>query len=174
MNEYLYLNEIIRLSIGMVLIMAAYSKTLDVQQFRETLVTTFHFKQGVSYVIAPVVVVAEWAIGLTLLINAPVLSWAMVAALVMFVTFTILVSIFLYRDGLVKCNCFGAQQRPVSIFDMIRNCFCILAICFHLATAKGTAALALDSIILLFGIALSLTFVIVNFHELVSIIKKSA
>lgn len=173
MSESIYLNEIIRLSIGMLLVMAAFTKTKDLSQFKDTLVTSFHLSESISRIFAPILVMAEWGTGIILLSNAGFVDWAMKAALVMFLMFTSVVSYMLYRDGVVKCNCFGEQQRPVSVFDMVRNTVCILAIVFYLTTAKSTVPLPLESTLLLFGVALSLTFIVVSFHEVVSILRKS-
>ena len=173
MNDSIYLNEIIRLFIGMVLLMAAYSKTLDIAQFKETLVSSFHLNKKLSNYLAPLLLIVEWAISVILLVKAPWLELAMLAALLMFIVFTTVVSFLLYRDGIVKCNCFGEEQRPASIFDMIRNTACILAILHYLFTPTIDSPLSLENGVLLFGVSLSLTFVMVNFHEIVSILRKS-
>lgn len=173
MDKSIYINEIIRLSIGMVLVLAAYSKTKEFREFKDTLVTSFGVNQSLSRYIAPAVIAAEWLSGFVLLVNIHAVDRAMFTALVMFSMFTTLVSFLLYRDGVVKCNCFGEQERPVSIFDMIRNTICIVAIVFYLNTGKSAAPLSYENTFLLFGIALPITLIFVNFHEVISIFRKS-
>lgn len=173
MDEFIYLNEIIRFSIGILLVVAAYSKTVEYRQFTDTLVSSFHLNKSLSHSIAPLLIGVEWGVGVVLLVHPPMAVWAISAALIMLLLFTLIVSFMLFRDGFVKCNCFGAEDRPVSLADIARNLICILAILFHLMTADSESAQTIESSILLFVIAVSVAFILVNFHQVVSIIRKS-
>ena len=179
MDEFIYLNEIIRFSIGLLFIVAAYSKTLGYQPFLDTLGSSFQLNKALSTVFAPALIATEWAVGLTLIGYPPLAYWAMAAALILFTLFTLVVSYRLFRDGVVKCNCFGAEDRPVSLADIVRNFICILAMLVYLVTAKMTAKVtvvqtsATESQVLLAITAMSLTFVLVNFHQVIAILRKS-
>lgn len=173
MDEFVYLNEIIRFSIGILLVVAAYSKTIGYRAFIDTLQSSFHLNRALSLIIAPTVIAVEWAIGVTLVVYPAMVYWAVSAALVMFLFFTLAVSFMLFRDGFVKCNCFGAEDRPVSLADIVRNIICILAMLFYLMTTSSVSALAIESSILIFATAISIAFVLVNFHQVISILKKA-
>lgn len=173
MGEFIYLNEIIRFSMGILLVVAAYSKTIGYRQFIDTLASSFHLNRVLSLVVAPTVIAVEWGVGLILVVYPPMGYWAIGAALVMFLLFTLAVSFMLYRDGFVKCNCFGAEDRPVSLADIVRNIICILAMLFYLQTTHSVSALAIESSILIFVTAISIAFILVNFHRVVSILNKA-
>lgn len=175
MDEFIYLNEIIRFSIGILLLVAAYSKTLGYQPFLDTLNSSFQLSKALSLVFAPVLIATEWAVGLTLIVYPPLAYWAMAVALVMFTLFTLVVSYRLFRDGVVKCNCFGAEDRPVSLADIARNFICMLAMLVYLMTAK-VMSVEIPSIgnqVLLMLTAMSIAFILVSFHQVVAILRKS-
>lgn len=173
MTEFMYFNEIIRFSIGIVLLVAAYSKTIGFQQFMETLASSFHFNNSLSLAFAPLLIAVEYALGITLIAVPEISYWAVSATLIMFVSFTLVLAFMLFRDGVVKCNCFGAEDRPVSIADIARNLICILAMGLYLFSANSTTIQPIESQVLLFVIATSIAFILVNFHQVISVLTKS-
>ena len=124
-------------------------------------------------VLAPTLIAIEFTLGVILVAYHPMVYWAIGAALIMFLLFTLAVSFMLYRDGFVKCNCFGADDRPVSLADIARNIVCILAMLFYLKTTNSASILTIESSILVFVTAISIAFILVNFHQVVSILKKA-
>lgn len=173
MTEFMYFNEIIRFSIGIMLLVAAYSKTISFHQFIDTLGSSFHLNKAFSLAFAPLLIAVEYVLGITLIIFPEISYWAVSTTLILFLSFTLVLAFMLFRDGVVKCNCFGAEDRPVSIADIARNVICILAMGLYLTTVSSTTVQAIESQVLLFVIAISIAFILVNFHQVISMLTKS-
>jgi uncharacterized membrane protein YphA (DoxX/SURF4 family) len=167
----LYLSEIIRFFIGFVLLTAGWNKAKTYQQFTESLVTSFHFPKVLSKLFSPVVIILECSLALILLTQLLNTQLAMKISLILFSTFTSLVIFFLIRHEVVKCNCFGEESRPTSIFDIIRNVGFIIAIIFYLIFSKPDVYFANEVSYLLGTLAFIITIISINFHDMVLILK---
>jgi len=171
MTISLYFSEIIRFFVGFVLLTAAWSKTRTYQQFTISLVTSFHLPKTLSKLFSPLLILLEYALALALLTQLFNPQLAMQVSLALFSTFTSVAIFLLIRHEVVKCNCFGEESRPISIFDLIRNLGFIVAIIFYLFYAKANTNFSLEVSSLLATLAVIITIITINFHDLVSILK---
>jgi hypothetical protein len=127
-----YLAELIRLTLGLTLLWAAWGKTSGYSVFVANLSDSFYFPQAIARFTAPLLILLEWALALVLIANLAPLILAMYITLMLFISFTAMIIFAHFRDQVVKCNCFGEQHRPVSQFDMIRNVILILSCVYYL------------------------------------------
>ena len=171
MSIPLYLAEISIYFIGFVMLTAAWSKTKSYHHFTESLVSSFHLSKTLSKLLAPLVIILEWSLALILLTKLFPPQLAMQISLLLLSIFTLVVLFLLIKHEVVKCNCFGEESRPISIFDLIRNLGFIASIIFYLVYSNSDAELSIEVSILLASLAIIMTIISVNFHEMVSMLK---
>jgi hypothetical protein len=128
----IYLAELIRLTLGLTLLWAAWGKTSGYSVFVANLSESFYFPHAIATFTAPLLILLEWALALVLIVKLEPLTLAMYITLTLFISFTAMIIFAHFRDQVVKCNCFGEQHRPVSQFDMIRNLILILSCVYYL------------------------------------------
>ena len=165
MNSYApFLAELLRFYLGFILLAAAWGKSRTYTYFLSQLTESFLIPPVASRVIAPCILLLEWALALgILLLNS---RWAIIVAAVLFTLFSLVLLQRYVSDGAVKCSCFGETDRPVTDYDLLRNGWLIavfLACLWLNDTAFGiTIPLQLFSA----GLAVLLTLITINFSDI--------
>ena len=166
---YTYSFTIICWLVAFVFFSAALGKLEKQEQFKSNLVESFGLSEKASHNIAPVLVILELVLGL-LIISGPSLSYiAMSVAFVIFCFFTLFLIYHWLQNARVKCSCFGEDDRPVSIFDLLRNGLVIALIGTYLVFFEGQYSLPMSSHLLLAGIGLALSILIIHLHDIAMI-----
>ena len=167
MSYNVYICEIIRFTVGFILLSAACSKTLRYRQFSESLYSSFHLPKGLCRVIAPSVVALEWLFGLALLGQVVAAERVMFATFIMLSLFTLVVTVLFIYQGKVNCSCFGEGQRALSELDIVRNLMLLSAMIYYLINVPIQFELLTIQVSLLAFIGLACTIVCIYFHDLV-------
>jgi hypothetical protein len=172
MTMSFYLAELIRLTLGLTLLWAAWGKTSGYSVFVSNLSESFYFPHAIATFTAPLLILLEWALALILIVKLEPLTLAMYITLMLFISFTAMIIFAHFRDQVVKCNCFGEQHRPVSQFDMIRNLILILSCVYYLqlmpTQLTATPIIFLSSEQVLLFLSATVTSLIgVYFHDIV-------
>lgn len=175
MTQAILLAEVCRYFIGFLLICAGVAKFNNFAQFKENLVGSMGVKQVFADVIAPTVVLLEMLLAVIVLAFFSLHHVAMAAAFVMFLMFTAFIAYKFLKEGIVKCSCFGEASRSVSVYDLLRNGLIMLGIFLYLACAQEVpiyATIGVEAIMV--GLALILTIIAIEFHEIIKLIFGNA
>lgn len=166
MSATLYLAEIIRLFVGLLLASAAFGKLRTLSGFRHNLVDSFGLQPRASAILAPAIVLAEALLGGLILAGGATTRPGMLAALAMFAVMTALVGYRYVMEGSVKCSCFGESERPVSAYDLLRNGLIIAGIAACLVFAGEPAGFGNKATVLAAAMALILNIAAISFHDI--------
>ncbi|MFZ6026976.1 MAG: MauE/DoxX family redox-associated membrane protein [Chloroflexota bacterium] len=77
-----------------------------------------------------VFLIGELAVVLSMLLGGRFLTWGFLLAVLLLLAFCAALVSVLWRKIDTSCNCFGASQKPVSPWDLVRNAgliVCVLA-----------------------------------------------
>lgn len=163
----LFIAEILRFFIGFLLLAAAAGKLRTSAGFRMNLETSFGLPKTQAGLVAPLLIASEVLVAGMVL--GPWSGAGMLAALLMFGAFTIVVAIKFFTQPSVRCSCFGEAGRPLSGFDLARNLFVIGAIAVFLAIAPdGTASWSL--MFLAAGLASFAAVAAIEFHGIATLL----
>ncbi|NZA25409.1 hypothetical protein H0E84_03360 [Luteimonas sp. SJ-92] len=165
-----YLSEVFRFFAAFFLLLAGLGKIRFYKDFRGNLSESFGLSAGLSAAIAPLTIIAEVLVALTILVSNRSAYPGMVSALIMLCIFTGLISFKFLKDGAVKCSCFGEAARPVSGYDLARNLALIACIFFYLFAADESAGLSLETGLLVAALSLIPTVIAVEFHEIATLV----
>lgn len=170
MTTAVFIGEMLRYFIGFFLLAAAIGKLRVAPQFQRNLVQSFNISKTLSNVLAPSVIAAEFIVA-AMVLGAS--AWiGMLAALLMFCAFTLLLSYKFFTESVVKCSCFGEAERAVSLFDLVRNLLVILSIAIWLCLPNG-AALSVQVAILAAALASVLCVLAIEFHGIAALLVRS-
>lgn len=172
-SSVIYFAEVVRYFIGFLLFFAALGKLKTFAQFKQNLTESFGLSAGVGAGLAPVIVGTELLLAVLVLLNHPVNYLAMAASLLMFVLFTSVVAYQFVKEGIVKCSCFGEDERRVSGFDLLRNAIVIGSIVFYLLGASANPVLGLPMQLLSAALGLILTIIAIEFHQIATLLSGS-
>lgn len=163
-----FLAEILRFFTAFVLLAAVWGKSRGFAAFRDNLTASFGMPAALGKLAAPSLVAAELLLAVAIL--GPYAGAGMPAALAMFAGFTALLSYKFVRDGAFRCACFGETERNLSGLDLLRNLLVAAAIGAWCALAGGPG-LPLHAASLAAGLALILTVLAVEFHDIVNLLR---
>src|SRR5687768_1892056 len=110
-----------RLIVLFTFLVAFVGKARDLTLFRETITAFDVIPRGLGQAAALGIIGNELLIILFLIMDKPFLVWGFLLGLVWLTMFMVLLTTALIRKSRVACNCFGAGQNRISIFDVIRN-----------------------------------------------------
>lgn len=162
--------ETLRLFTGFLLLAAVAGKLRSFAAFRDNLVSSFGMAPAASRLAAPAVVAAEAIAAAMALGLSP--RPGMWAALLLFAVFTALLAYRFFKDGIVKCSCFGEAERNLSGLDLLRNVLVLMAISGWTALQSSAEAAAAAHLSLLgAGLASILVVVAIGFHDIVNLLK---
>lgn len=152
MSASIYFAEMCRLFICLALVVASVSKVSTFTLFKDDLVTSFNIKAQYSGWVTVSIILTEGLLGIVILFNGPYTAYAMLAALLLFSVFTLVLWISLLQNKLIRCNCFGQSKENISYFDVSRNLLFILAGAYYL-TCVGVQPLTTSNQMLLAAMA---------------------
>jgi hypothetical protein len=96
-------------------------KVRDIHQFRRT-VSNFHLvPESLIDFVVPLVLASELLTVILLLAHQTLASLGFVLAIVQLTLFSLALLYALIRKLNISCNCFGADDRTISPFNLIRN-----------------------------------------------------
>lgn len=165
-----FVAEMLRYFVGLLLLAAAVAKLRGLDSFRENLTASFDIGAAHSRILAPAVVLAELAVAALVLGGA--VRAGLWAALLMFCVFTALLGYKFHTHGAVRCACFGGAERSLSGLDLLRNVLVIGAIGAGLALAHD-ASMPPHAVILAIALATLACVLAVHFHEIVRLLAAS-
>lgn len=168
-----YIAEILREFVGLILLFAAVGKLKTFNQFTANLHQTFGLPVTLSRVVAPAIICAELLVAAIILTNVQASHYAMVTALCLFSLFSCVVFYKYIKHGSVACNCFGDAERPLSGYDLLRNLIIIGCVGFYLLNAGEASGLNKQAHVLVTGMALILTVIAIEFHNMILLITHS-
>lgn len=174
MSTQIYIAEIFRLFVAFLLLIAAISKLNAFSEFKNNLNESFGLTVAASTRFAPIVVAVELLLSGLLLLNTNASYLGMAASLFVFLAFTGVVSYRYVKEAIVKCSCFGEADRSVSAYDLLRNLIVIACIIFYLFYSGDASALTVGLWFLTAGLAIILTIVAIEFHEIVMLLFRQS
>lgn len=156
--------ELARWLVLWALLFAAAAKSIGFAAFKASIADGFPRLAAQSGLWAALVVVAEWGIGLAMLLGGGELRPASLAAALLFAGFTSVIALALARGEALVCTCFGAGGRQVGIADLMRGVlFASAATWAWLAAPSG--GLPVQEHLLLAGIGIALVLPTVWMRE---------
>ena len=168
----LYILEVIRLLTVFILFFAAWGKSQAFTVFQTNLVESFRVPVRFSKVATVAIIGTELLLAVGVLLNNQNGHLFMWLAFVMFGVFTLALMVSFSQNQLVKCNCFGAENRPVSKLDILRNLL-LLALLLHYLLHPQSLLVAKEAQALCALVALLLCTMLVNFHDIASSFNKN-
>lgn len=168
---------IIVLGLACIFFFAAIGKLRSFTSFQNNLTQSFGISPNLSKLIVPILIGTELLIAIALFISnsSRILQLTLFVASILFLIFSLVVAYQFFSKDLVRCNCFGEAERPVSAYDLMRN-FLLLSATIYATYANYhveiNTHMQAQAIIywLQFGIALTLCLLMMHFHELFSAI----
>ena len=113
--------ELARWLVVWALLFAAGAKSAGFAAFKASIADGFPMLSAQAGLWAALVLVAEWGIGLAMLLGGGGLRPASLAAALLFACFTGVIALALARGEALVCSCFGAGGRQVGVADLIRG-----------------------------------------------------
>ena len=111
----------LRYVIGFVFIFSLYGKLKNIPSFIQT-ITNFQFlPQKFSKSLAYLFLTGEISVIITMLIGKNLLIWGFLIASLMFLAFSIALTSVLVRNIRTSCNCFGSDEKDVSVGHVVRS-----------------------------------------------------
>jgi hypothetical protein len=159
-----FLAEIARYFVGLLLLAAAVGKLRGFARFRANLSDSFDVSAAAGRILAPALVLAELVVAALVLWGGDDLL-GMQAALLLFGLFSALIAVKFYTQSVVRCGCFGEAERALSGYDLLRNALVIGAIGMCLAFDRG-ATLPPHAAVLAVALAALACVVAIHFHEI--------
>ena len=173
-----YLAETCRLFVLIALLAAAIGKTANFRRFRDSLDEAFPtLRRDGAMLIAAAILIGEWSAALLMLAGGAWSRAGLLLASGLFVFLTAVVAVVLAKGLSVRCNCFGASQRRISGYDLLRNLLFIAAAGVGLcgASVSGIAGvfggLALPVYLPMVAVALMLFQLSTGLREIVHILR---
>lgn len=174
MNATSFLAEAFRFFVSFLLLAAAIGKVKTFLAFQANLSSSFGLTQQASKLVAPTVIATELLFSCLILCPFPVNNVGMALSLAMFLVFTSVVARQYFKDGIVKCSCFGEDDRSVSAYDLLRNVLTMICILYYLLYANQHLSLTLPLQFLSVGIGLILTILAIEFHKIFFLLNNIA
>ena len=160
---------VVRLLVGMVFLLAVAGKLRAPARFRANLTESMGVPPALGVVLTPAVMLAEAALALMLLGDMQARTFAMPAALLLLIGFSCFVGYKYVTADSVRCSCFGEADRPLSVYDLLRNGLLIGAIaCWLYWPAPATPAQSTPAqLALASAAALALAVGLSRLHEMI-------
>ncbi len=165
MNALPYLTELCRLFIFVVLLLSSVGKARTFGKFRDNLSNSFKVPEAWTKAATILIIGVEGFLAVVILLNNEFTYMAMWGALLLFVGFTLLISVSVIQDRLIRCNCFGQNEEYISSLDIVRNMVLLLACGFFLYSYQ-TISMAMPIQLLLFGMAFIAYLVVTNLKNI--------
>lgn len=158
---------VVRLLVGMVFLLAVAGKLRAPARFRANLTESMGVPPALGAVLTPVVILVEAALALMLLGDMQARTLAMPAALLLLMGFSCFVGYKYVTADSVRCSCFGEADRPLSVYDLLRNGLLIGAIACWLYWPAEPAQSTSVQLALASAAALALAVGLSRLHEMI-------
>lgn len=168
MSVSLYITEFCRLFIFAILLFSSLGKGRTFEKFKGNLSDSFHVPKSWTTAITLTIIGLEGFLAVIIFINNHLTYYAMIGALIMFIGFTVFITISVVQDRLVRCNCFGQNEEYISYLDIIRN-FVILLACGLYLYQYELIPLSKTIQLFLFGMAFISYLVVTNLKNIATI-----
>jgi len=137
----IYMLAFCRVAIGLVFAISSCSKARDIGTFQQA-VSGFHLlSRRVGNLAALLFLGGEFAVVLLVAIGGPLLLYGFALALLLLLLFCAALASVLSRGLRTTCNCFGSNNKPVTLVDIWRNVGFLLCAgggCEALIWTRGT------------------------------------
>jgi len=172
MDMQLYFLEVIRLLAAFIMLVAAWGKCQAFALFQTNLIESFRVPASLSKAMTLGIIAMELLLAIFILANNHLTDTAMWMTLAAFIIFTLAVIVRFSQNELVKCNCFGAENRPVSALDIVRNLLMMALLIYYLLFSSA-AALVMEAQTLCALLAAIFCICMVNFHDIAMSFNKN-
>jgi len=174
MNGYIsYLMVFCRVFTGFVFLLSAYGKTSDISSFQKTINSFRLINSKLAYPLSFIFISIEWLIVIFIVSGGEFLLYGYMLAIVLLIVFTTALTIVLFRQISTTCNCFGSSSKPVTKYDVVRNCGLLSCSTVGLYITFGNpniTSLTLENAIIVGVFALILVLLWLHFDEIISIV----
>ncbi len=168
MNIPLYIIEFCRLFIFVVLLLSSFGKARTFGKFKDNLSNSFKVPKAWTTAATISIIVLEGGLAIIIFMNIELTYMAMLGALILFVLFTLLITVSVIQERLIRCNCFGQNEEYISYLDIIRNIVLLLACGFFLYGYQPISV-AKPIQFLLFGLAFIAFLIVTNLKNITTV-----
>ncbi|OJV91576.1 MAG: hypothetical protein BGO39_20570 [Chloroflexi bacterium 54-19] len=136
-----YLTTFTRILLGILFAYSFTRKMTDVSSFAKSISGFGLFPKKFSMFLSIWVLVAELTITILFVVGNFILNLAFLLAIILLAVFSFALFLVIKQKKIVACNCFGANDKPVTSFDLVRNIGFILCALtgFFTATFKDNS-----------------------------------
>lgn len=165
-----YAVEFCRLFIFATLLFSSLGKGFTFGKFKDNLTESLRVPKQWTGVVTALIITVEGLLAVAIFMNNDLTYLTMFGALILFVAFTLFISVTVIQDRLVRCNCFGQNEEYISYLDIIRNVVLLLACGYYLYSYQPVA-LTKPIQVLLFGLAFIAYLIITNLKNIATIAR---
>lgn len=166
MDLIVYVSEAARLFVLVTLVGAAWSKSMAMGQFADSLSESFPRLAKTSRFAAIAIVGAEWLIAGLIATGGTISQVGLAAAFALFSVFAGVIALALAQGRAIICNCFGRSTRPISVHDLVRNALLIVACGLAFAAHTGGHGLPPFAYVPLVGVAIIMFLISTRLHDI--------
>jgi hypothetical protein len=160
-----------RWSIGLTFAVSAFGKARELRAFELAVVDLAGVPAGRARPVALATLLAEVLVVLAVAVGGPALPVGFGLAAGLLLLFSFVLARALRRRTAVSCNCFGASERPISGYDLVRN-GALLACCVAGLALVDRPAPAAAVIVLLALMAGCFMLIVTNAEDIVDLLRK--
>lgn len=117
----IYVLAFCRAIVGIVFVVSFITKVRDVSRFSDTIANFQIVPRSISRPLGLAVLGSEFAVVVFIIVGGQLLTAAFTLAVFLLLSFSMALLYVLKRSIQTPCNCFGAADEPVSIYDVWRN-----------------------------------------------------
>lgn len=117
----LYSLTLSRMVIGLVFSISGIGKLSDLSAFERAIVNFQILPKGLARLSAYLFLMGELAVVMPMLLGGWFLKPGFLLAFFLLIVFCAALLSMLIRGIQTPCNCFGVSQKPVSLYDIVRN-----------------------------------------------------
>ncbi|HEU5271734.1 MAG TPA: MauE/DoxX family redox-associated membrane protein [Jatrophihabitans sp.] len=162
-----------RWSIGLTFAVSAIGKARDLRGFELAVTELRALPAGLARPAALATVLAEALVVLALAVGRLALPIGFGLAAGLLLLFSVVLAAALRRRTTVSCNCFGASERPISGYDLIRNGALLACCAAGLAGYASTDRQPPAEVIVLLGLmAGCFALIVTNAEDIVELLRK--
>lgn len=110
-----------RITIGLVFAISLAGKLRDISTFIQTITNFQFFPKSFSQPLAYLFLLGELGTLVAMIVGTSLLFWGFMAAMLMFLAFSIALSSVVKRKIETSCNCFGPDEKNVGNGHIIRS-----------------------------------------------------
>lgn len=112
--------------ITLILVFSTLGKLFNFFSFCQNLEKEFAWSPMFAILGTALLILIEGILGVMMICNVAFMSSVLWATLLLFVFFLLSVAMLVYKEKLVRCNCFGNSSEVLSWFDVLRNAIFVL------------------------------------------------